>query len=169
MLNIERAFRNVCDRIAQQNVPVEGFVVMDQNAAVLFQKRWTQDIPRDIYLNTKSFTGLAVGISVSMGILSLEDSVADCFKDELPPNASPALETMKPKHLLTMSSGFDRGAFDVPGSQKRCRISGLSAISAVPGSASDSRHPILLFNGRFCFCGPHVRKSHGNRPAAVFI
>ena len=125
--------------------------------------------PRDIYLNTKSFTGLAVGISVSMGILSLEDSVADCFKDELPPNASPALETMKPKHLLTMSSGFDRGAFDVPGSQKRCRISGLSAISAVPGSASDSRDPILLFNGRFCFCGPHVRKSHGNRPAAVFI
>lgn len=45
MLNIERAFRNVCDRIAQQNVPVEGFVVMDQNAAVLFQKRWPQDIP----------------------------------------------------------------------------------------------------------------------------
>lgn len=108
MLDIEQAFRNVCDRMEQQNVPVEGFAVMDQNATVLFEERWIQDIPRDIYSNTKSFTGLAIGIAVSMGVLSLEDSVADCFKDELPPDHSPALEAMKLKHLLTMSSGFDQ-------------------------------------------------------------
>lgn len=108
MLDIEQAFRNVCDRMEQQNVPVEGFAVMDQNATVLFEERWIQDIPRDIYSNTKSFTDLAIGIAVSMGVLSLEDSVADCFKDELPPDHSPALEAIKLKHLLTMSSGFDQ-------------------------------------------------------------
>ena len=58
------------------------------------------------------------GIAVSKGILSLDDSVADYFKDELPPNASPSLEAMKLKHLLTMSSGFDRGLLMYPDRRK---------------------------------------------------
>lgn len=108
MPEIEKMFSSVCEQIEKQHIPVEGFAIMDRDACVLHEKRWTQDIPRDIYSNTKSFTGLAVGIAVSMGKLSVEDTVADWFDEELPKGHSPLLREMKLKHLLTMSSGFDR-------------------------------------------------------------
>ncbi len=42
------------------------------------------------------------------GKLSLEDHVAEVFKDKLPSNRDPNLEKIQLKHLLCMSSGFGK-------------------------------------------------------------
>ena len=42
------------------------------------------------------------------GKLSLEDHVAEVFKDKLPSNPDPNLEKIQLKHLLCMSSGFGK-------------------------------------------------------------
>jgi CubicO group peptidase (beta-lactamase class C family) len=60
-----------------------------------------------LYSLSKSFTSTAVGLAVSAGLFSVEDSVISFFPDELPSPAErdPNLAALKVKHLLTMSVG----------------------------------------------------------------
>lgn len=62
---------------------------------------------RPIYSHTKSFMSTAVGLAISDGKLSLDDRPAEFFPDRVPKDR-PELYTVKLKHLLTMSSGFNR-------------------------------------------------------------
>ena len=45
---------------------------MDSNCEILFHRRWREDYPRDIYSNTKSFVGAAVGMAICDNKLSVE-------------------------------------------------------------------------------------------------
>lgn len=65
---------------------------------------------------TKALTATAIGIAVSEGRFSLSDKVVDFFPGRAPANASPALNHMRVRDLLTQSSGHDKG---VSGSQWR--------------------------------------------------
>ena len=75
-----------------------------------YSVRWhyAANAPRNIYSHTKSFTVTAVGLAIEEGKLSLEDHVAEVFKDKLPSNPDPNLEKIQLKHLLCMSSGFGK-------------------------------------------------------------
>jgi CubicO group peptidase (beta-lactamase class C family) len=58
-----------------------------------------------LYSLSKSFTSSAVGIAVSEGLLSLDDTVTSFFPEKTPANPSANLAAMKVRHLLSMSTG----------------------------------------------------------------
>ena len=104
---MEKLLQAFIDRVDREHLAIEGIAVM-QEGHVTAEHRWTPDLPRNIYSNTKSFMSTAVGIAISEGKLSLDDRLVDCFPESVPADASPLLGEIRLRHLLTMSSGFDR-------------------------------------------------------------
>lgn len=88
-----------------QNIGFEGIVVLDIEGKPQFEKRWIQDYPRDIYSNTKSFTGAAVGMAIYQNRISLDTTVTELFDLE---KCNPLWNKMRLRDLLTMRSGFSR-------------------------------------------------------------
>ncbi len=100
-----------------ERVLLEAIAVGDEKetlAEAHFLPLPTHDRP--IYSHTKSFTSTAVGLAVADGKLSLDDRPADLFPERVPKDR-PELYQIKLRHLLTMSSGFDRFLLD--GSSRR--------------------------------------------------
>lgn len=62
---------------------VEAVAVADETQ-LLFEHHFTQDMPRNIYSHTKSFTSTAVGLAIAEGALALTDRPADFFAENLP-------------------------------------------------------------------------------------
>ncbi|MGR3812421.1 serine hydrolase domain-containing protein [Jiulongibacter sp. NS-SX5] len=60
-----------------------------------------------LYSLSKSFTSSAIGFAVAEGLITVEDQLISIFPDDLPPEVSENLESMKIKHLLTMNTGHD--------------------------------------------------------------
>ncbi|HIQ59229.1 MAG TPA: serine hydrolase [Candidatus Merdivicinus intestinavium] len=98
---------NFVRRAERSHLRVEGIAAAD-GEKLLWQHRFTADIPRNIYSHTKSYTATAVGLAVSEGLVDLDDRLADYFPEKLPENPDPALGEIRLRHLLTMSSGFGR-------------------------------------------------------------
>ena len=70
-------------------------------------KPWHEDLPHTLFSLSKSFCSMAAGMAVYEGLLSYDDSVADVLRDSLPEGYDPALQEVKLRHLLSMSSGLD--------------------------------------------------------------
>lgn len=104
---MEQYLEQFVRRAELDNLKIEGIAVADEKK-LLWEHRFTADIPRNIYSHTKSYTATAVGIAISEGKLSLDDKLADCFPDKVPEEADPAVGEIKLRHLLTMSSGFGK-------------------------------------------------------------
>lgn len=68
-----------------------------------------EEIRRNQYSASKSFTAAAVGLAVKEGLLSLDEKVADCFPEELPPAPNVHLLAATVRDLLTMCAGQDHG------------------------------------------------------------
>jgi CubicO group peptidase (beta-lactamase class C family) len=66
---------------------------------------WDEEIRRNIYSATKSFTSAAVGLAVKEGLVSLEEKVCDAFSNDLPDNPGKELCALKVRDLLTMHIG----------------------------------------------------------------
>lgn len=97
---------NLCKEIDEKGITVEGIALMDKDMNVLFQKRWRQDYPRDIYSNAKSFTSAAVGMAIHDGYLELSDKPYDFFENHVRIAELSNLKKMTLENLLTMSSGY---------------------------------------------------------------
>jgi CubicO group peptidase (beta-lactamase class C family) len=69
---------------------------------------WDEEIRRNQYSASKSFTSAAVGFALREGLLSLEERLVDAFPGEIPPDPSPFLEEAQVRDLLTMGLGQDR-------------------------------------------------------------
>jgi CubicO group peptidase (beta-lactamase class C family) len=63
------------------------------------------EIPHVLFSLTKSFTSTAVGLAVSEGRLSIDDTVLSIFPEEAPPEPSDDLKQMRVRDLLTMNTG----------------------------------------------------------------
>ncbi len=61
--------------------------------------------PHVLFSLSKSFTSTAIGLLVHEGRLSIDDPILKFFPKDAPPNPSPALQAMKVRHLLAMSTG----------------------------------------------------------------
>jgi CubicO group peptidase (beta-lactamase class C family) len=61
--------------------------------------------PHMLYSLTKSFTSTAVGLAVSEGRMSVDDTVLQYFPDDAPPAPSDNLKAMRVADLLRMSTG----------------------------------------------------------------
>lgn len=99
-MNIEK-LENQQDQLRLLNLRVW------QRGKMLLSKDWEEDIRRNIYSASKSFTSLAVGIAEREGLLSLEEKLCDAFPKELPEKVGEYLEQAKVKDLLTMGLGQD--------------------------------------------------------------
>ena len=61
--------------------------------------------PHMLFSLSKSFTSTAIGLAISEGLLSVDDSVISFFSEDVPENISENLAGMKVRHLLSMSTG----------------------------------------------------------------
>ncbi|MDE3214363.1 MAG: serine hydrolase, partial [Bacteroidota bacterium] len=71
---------------------------------------YSHEHKQQLYSLSKSFTGTAIGLAVSEGLLTIDDPVVKFFPDMLPPKISEHLAAMKVRHLLSMSVGHSRDA-----------------------------------------------------------
>ena len=88
---------------------VHSFMLL-RHGAVVAEGWWAPyaaEDPHQLYSLSKSFTATAVGLAVAEGKLSLDDTVVSFFVDELPPQPSPFLKSMRIRDLLSMCSGHD--------------------------------------------------------------
>lgn len=99
-MNIEK-LENQQDQLRLLNLRVW------QKGNMVLSKDWEEDIRRNIYSASKSFTSLAVGIAAREGLLSLDEKLCDAFPKELPEKAGEYLEQATVKDLLTMGLGQD--------------------------------------------------------------
>lgn len=58
-----------------------------------------------LYSASKTVLGLAVGLAVDDGLLSVDDKVSKYLRDKMPESLSPALDSLTVRHMLMMSSG----------------------------------------------------------------
>src|SRR5262245_7374347 len=62
-------------------------------------------IRHELYSLSKSFTSTAVGLAISEGKLSLDDTVLKYFPEDAPPEPSNNLKAMRVRDLLCMPTG----------------------------------------------------------------
>ena len=63
---------------------------------------------QQLYSLSKSFTGTAIGLAQSEGLLSVDDPVIKFFPEYLPAEISDNLAALKVRHLLSMSVGHGK-------------------------------------------------------------
>lgn len=108
-MSYQKLFDEFVNFASSNALPIEAIAIADENQ-VLAEHHFVPDLDRNIYSHTKSFMATGVGIAISRGLMSLDDSLAEYFPESVPENASEELFSIKLRHLLTMSSGFN-GAF----------------------------------------------------------
>lgn len=90
-----------------ENITMLGIVVIKDGEKIA-EHHWEPESRMNQYSASKSFTSTAVGMAIGEGLLSLEDKVIDYFPEAVPEKISPELESLKVKHLLTMSIGHSK-------------------------------------------------------------
>jgi CubicO group peptidase (beta-lactamase class C family) len=63
---------------------------------------------QQLYSLSKSFTGTAIGLAVSEGLLTVDDPIVKFFPEYLPTQISDNLAALKIRHLLSMSVGHGK-------------------------------------------------------------
>ncbi len=91
-----------------KSIQVHSIMVLRHGKVIAesFWKPYSPDYPQMVYSLSKSVTGMAVGIAVSEGLLSLEEKLADIFPEKLTPIRNPRINALTIRHLLCMGSGI---------------------------------------------------------------
>ena len=105
---MEQLFFNFKERIKKEHNLVEAICLSNKDG-VIFKEQFIPRKNRNIYSHSKSFTSLMVGIAIDEGIITLDTRLVDIFKDEIDIETYNRLYKIKVKHLLNMSSGFNKG------------------------------------------------------------
>ena len=99
--------------IEQSGQEVHSFMLV-KNGCVVAEARWSPygpNIPHTMFSLSKSFASTAVGMAVSEGYFTVEDTVLSFFPDAAPEHVNEHLVAMRVKHLLSMSTGHDVKTF----------------------------------------------------------
>lgn len=80
-------------------------VMVTQHGELLEKYNWDDDMRRNIYSASKSFTSAAVGIAQREGLLSIDEKLTDAFAEDLPDEVSDHLAKATVRDLLTMQLG----------------------------------------------------------------
>lgn len=95
------------DAIEKDKLELHSFMLL-RHGFVVSEGWWapySSDRPHMLFSLSKSFTSTGIGLAVSEGLLSVEDYVISFFPDDIPAVISDNLQSMKVKHLLSMSTG----------------------------------------------------------------
>ena len=104
---MKQLLQNFIDRVNRDRLPVEG-ILWANREDILFEHRFTPDVPRVIYSHSKSFTATAAGMLMDEGKLHLHDTIADQFPEHIPEHMDPVWRKVTLEHALTMSTGANR-------------------------------------------------------------
>ena len=105
---MEQLFRNFLERMKKEHNLVEAMCLSNKDG-VIFKEQLIPRNPRNIYSHSKSFTSLMVGIAIDEKKITFDTRLVDVFKDEIDNETYNRLYKIKVKHLLNMSSGFNKG------------------------------------------------------------
>lgn len=104
-MDVIEQLNQICNEIDNRGISVEGIALMDKEANLLYERRWRQDYPRDVYSNAKSFTSAAVGMAIHDGVLRLSDKPYSFFGEYCCLTDKSYIQELTLQNLLTMSSG----------------------------------------------------------------
>ena len=100
---------NLIHEIENSGIEFHSLMLV-RNGYVIAEGWWypyAADLKHQLYSLSKAFTSTGVGLAVKEDLLTVEDKVISFFPDQLPDEISENLESMKVKHLLTMSVGHE--------------------------------------------------------------
>ena len=95
-------------RLHREDVNMHGFIltVDGQEKARACYAPFSFDAPHRLYSVSKTMTGIAVGMLIDDGKLSLDDRLADHFKDWLGPDPDPRLTELTIRDTLRMATCY---------------------------------------------------------------
>jgi CubicO group peptidase (beta-lactamase class C family) len=102
-----RAVAALLDRLEAQSIECHSIMVL-RHGNVVAEGWWapySPERPHLLYSLTKSFTSVAVGLTVADGLLSLDDRVVDVLPDHVPADISEQGRRLTVHHLLSMTAG----------------------------------------------------------------
>src|ERR1700712_4833277 len=96
---------------AAKDLELHGLMIYRAGAVVAegYWQPYAADRPHMLHSAVKSWTGMAVGLAVGDGLLSLDDQVISFFPEHCPAVVSDNLRAMTVRDLLTMRSGHSTG------------------------------------------------------------
>ena len=104
------AIRAFVDEIDRRRLGLHSMMLLrhGQVAAEGWWHPYSADYPHMLFSLTKSFTSTAIGLAVSEGRLSIDDTILALFPDEAPSETSANLKAMRVRHLLSMTTGHEQ-------------------------------------------------------------
>jgi CubicO group peptidase (beta-lactamase class C family) len=103
VVELEAALDRFSENADARRFGIEGIqVVLDDGRHA--ERRWIDDIRRDVFSVSKTLTSLAIGMVEHDGLLTLDDPVLMHLPD-LADTAAPGVEAMTVRHLLRMTAG----------------------------------------------------------------
>ncbi|MEU0093305.1 serine hydrolase [Kribbella sp. NPDC006257] len=102
-----RAIVSLLDWLEAESVEIHSIMVV-RHGHVVAEGWWapySADRPHLLYSMTKSFTSIAVGLTIADGLLSLDDRVVDVLPDHVPADISEQGRRLTVHHLLSMTVG----------------------------------------------------------------
>ena len=102
-----RAIAALLDELEAQSVECHSIMVV-RHGHVVAEGWWapySADRPHLLYSLTKSFTSIAVGLTIADGLLSLDDRLVDVLPDHVPADVSEQGRRLTVHHLLSMTAG----------------------------------------------------------------
>lgn len=75
---------------------------------MILKRDWDEEMRRNQYSASKSFTSIAVGMACREGLLSLDEKLCDAFYREMPEKPSEYLLQARVRDLLTMCLGQEK-------------------------------------------------------------
>src|SRR3954451_3916964 len=102
-----RAIIALLDRIEAESVELHSIMVVRRGHVVAegWWAPYSAERPHLLYSLTKSFTSIAVGLTIADGLLSLDDRVVDVLPDHVPGGISEQGRRLTVHHLLSMTAG----------------------------------------------------------------
>ncbi len=95
------------DVVEREKLNLEGIIVW-QDGQFLAHHQFVEEVRRNQFSVSKSFTSAAIGFAIEEGLVSLEDRVIDYFPDKLPEKISDNLAECRLKNLISMTPGQSR-------------------------------------------------------------
>lgn len=95
-------------RLQKEDVNMHGFIlsVNGQEKAKAYYAPFQEGIPHRMYSVSKTMTGIAVGMLIDDGKLSMDDHIVDFFQDWLPENPDGKLLRLTIRDMLRMSTCY---------------------------------------------------------------
>jgi CubicO group peptidase (beta-lactamase class C family) len=101
----------ILDEIDCGDIELHSLLIWQKDVLITeaYWAPFSAERPHMMHSVTKSFTSMAVGLAIEEGLISVDNPVMGFFPEHAHLNTSVNAAAMRVEHLLTMTSGHDRG------------------------------------------------------------